>query len=148
MLGLQTPCTHLTSNGCSCCSREVASMYSNNTQSQPTLSSQASEPAAMKTRPLGAATGPALWTVPEGASEGGDGTDRGQQIAGDGGSGDGLNSDQEFGVLGQTSDVEVIQTLQSIPTAEALSAISYSLRAFARPHSPSSFSRCAFSRFL
>ena len=30
------------------------------TQSQPTLSSQASGPAAMKTRPLGAATGPAL----------------------------------------------------------------------------------------
>ena len=85
-----------------------------NTQSQPTLSSQASEPAAMKTRPLGAATGPALWTVREGASEGGDGTDRGQQIAGDGGSGDGLNSDQQFGVSGQTSDVEVIQTLQSM----------------------------------
>ena len=118
------------------------------TQSQPTLSSQASGPAAMQMRPRRAATEPALWTVREGASEGGDGTDRGQQIAGDGGSGDGLNSDQEFGVLGQTSDVEVIQTLQSIPTAEALSAISYSLRAFARPHSPSSFSRCAFSRFL
>ena len=123
-------------------------MYSNNTQSQPTLSSQASGPAAMMTRPRRAATEPALWTVREGASEGGDETDRGQQIAGDGGSGDGLNSDQEFGVSGQTSDVEVVQTLQSIPTAEALSAISYSLRAFAPPPSPSSFSRCAFSRFL
>ena len=50
----------------------------------------------------------------EGASKGGDGTDRGQQIAGDGGSGDGLNSDQEFGVSGQTSDVEVILALQHL----------------------------------
>ena len=45
-----------------------------NTQSQPTLSSQASEPAAMQTRPRRAATEPALWTVWEGASEGGDET--------------------------------------------------------------------------
>ena len=84
------------------------------TQSQPTLSSQASEPAAMQTRPRRAATEPALWTVWEGASEGGDETDRGQQIAGDGGSGDGLNSDQQFGVSGQASELELIQTLQSM----------------------------------
>ena len=82
------------------------------TQSQPTLSSQASGPAAMKTRPRRAATEPALWTVSEGASEGGDETDRGQQIAGDGGSGDGLNIDQEFGVSGQASEAELVQTLQ------------------------------------
>ena len=60
---------------------------------------------------------PALWTVWEGASGGGDGTGRGQ-IAGDDGSGDGLNRDQRFvtrlGVSGQTSDVELIQTLQSM----------------------------------
>ena len=84
------------------------------TQSQPTLSSQASGPAAMQMRPRRAATEPALWTVREGASEGGDGTDRGQQIAGDGGSGDGLNSDQQFGVSGQASELELIQTLQSM----------------------------------
>ena len=84
------------------------------TQSQPTLSSQASGPAAMQMRPRRAATEPALWTVREGASEGGDGTDRGQQIAGDGGSGDGLNSDQESGVSGQASEVELVQTLQSM----------------------------------
>ena len=51
------------------------------TQSQPTLSSQASGPAAMKTRPRRVATEPALWTVCytawEGASEGGDGTQTG-----------------------------------------------------------------------
>ena len=51
-----------------------------NTQSQPTLSSQASEPAAIQTRPRRAATEPALWTVREGASEGGDGTDRGLSL--------------------------------------------------------------------
>ena len=90
-----------------------------NTQSQPTLSSQASEPAPMRTRPLRASSrsDPALWTVWEGASGGGDGTGRGQ-IAGDDGSGDGLNRDQRFvtrlGVSGQTSDVELIQTLQSM----------------------------------
>ena len=86
-----------------------------NTQSQPTLSSQASAPAAMRTRPLRAfwRSDPALWTVWEGASGGGDGTGRGQ-IAGDDGSGDGLNRDQRFGVSGQTSDVELIQTLQSM----------------------------------
>ena len=86
------------------------------TQSQSTLSSQASEPAAMKTRPRRAATEPALWTVHESASEGGDGTEWGQQIAGNGGSGDGLNCDPRFGVPGQAtseaSDVELIQTLQ------------------------------------
>ena len=86
-----------------------------NTQSQPTLSSQASAPAAMRTRPLRAfwRSDPALWTVWEGASGGGDGTGRGQ-IAGDDGSGDGLNRDQRFGVSGQTSDAELIQTLQSM----------------------------------
>ena len=86
-----------------------------NTQSQPALSSQASEPAAMRTRPLRAfsRSDPALWTVWEGASGGGDETGRGQ-IAGDDGSGDGLNRDQRFGVSGQTSDVELIQTLQSM----------------------------------
>ena len=84
------------------------------TQSQPTLSSQASGPAAMQMRPRRAATEPALRTVREAASEGGDGTDRGQQIAGDGGSGDGLNSDQQFGVSGPASDVELVQTLQSM----------------------------------
>ena len=51
------------------------------TQSQPTLSSQASGPAAMKTRPRRVATEPALWTVCYtvwgGASEGGDGTQTG-----------------------------------------------------------------------
>ena len=89
------------------------------TQSQSTLSSQASEPAPMRTRPLRASSrsDPALWTVWEGASGGGDGTGRGQ-IAGDDGSGDGLNRDQRFvtrlGVSGQTSDVELIQTLQSM----------------------------------
>ena len=90
-----------------------------NTQSQPALSSQASEPAAMRTRPLRAfsRSDPALWTVWGGASGGGDETGRGQ-IAGDDGSGDGLNRDQRFvtrlGVSGQTSDVELIQTLQSM----------------------------------
>ena len=81
-------------------------MYSNNTQSQPTLSSQASEPAAMKTRPLGAATGPALWTVPEGASEGGDGTDRGQQIAGDGGSGDASTATRNLACWGRQATLK------------------------------------------
>ena len=82
------------------------------TRSQPTLSSQASEPAAMGTRPRMAATEPALWAVLEGASDGEDGTDWGQQIAGNDGSGDGLNRDHQFGVSGQTSDVQLIQTIQ------------------------------------
>ena len=82
-------------------------------QSQHTPSSQASELAAMKTRPLRAATDPALWALSESASGVGDEADWGQ-IAGNDGSGDGLNCDQRFGVSGQTSEVELIQTLQRL----------------------------------